>query len=61
MASETWQFQSAEGRDNAKEFLGMKHPSNKMQWLDEFTLKLEDPHYQVGIFLKGHKAKKIDG
>lgn len=61
MASETWQFQSAEGRDNAKEFLGLKFPVNRTEWLDEFTIKLTDPDHQIGIFLRGHKAKKIDG
>lgn len=61
MSSETWQFNNASNRDAAKESLGMRHPGNKLEWLDEFTVKLENPHYQVGVFLKSHKAKKIDG
>lgn len=58
---QTWMFQNAEGRDNAKEFMSYRHPSNLTEWLDEWTIKLEDPiHKQVELLLRRAGAKKID-
>ena len=60
MSSETYMFQNADKRDACKETLGMRHPSNKTEWLDDFTVKFTDPHYQVGVFVKGYGGKKVD-
>ena len=60
MPTETWMFENEANRDAAKESLGLRHPANKTEWIDDYTVKIEDPHNQVSQFLRSHKAKKID-
>ena len=60
MTSETYAFTDADKVAACKESLGMRHPSNRTEWLDDFTVKFEDPHYQVGVFVKGYGGKKVD-
>jgi hypothetical protein len=59
---QTWIFENAEKRDNAKEMvLPIRHPTNRTEWLDDWTVKLEDPvHKQVEMLLKRSSAKRID-
>lgn len=62
MSYQTWIFEDAEKRDNAKEMiLPMRHPANRTEWLDDWTIKLTEPvHKQVEMLLKRSSAKRID-
>jgi hypothetical protein len=52
---------SEEIRAKVKETIGLRHPGNKTEWPDPFTLVLEgDVHNQTELVLKQSGAKRID-
>lgn len=59
--SQIWNMNSEEIRDRVKETIGLRHPGNKTEWPDPFTLVLEgDVHNQTELVLKQAGAKRID-
>ena len=61
--SQTWMFQKAEGRDRIKHDTGLevRHPGNLIEWLDDWTVKLDGKvHNQTELMLKQAGAKRVD-